>query len=583
MKNNVALTHRLLLSIIFMINILNIRSFHPLTRGRLYRRSFSRSFSEVVSKEEDVALPPADPIDYPNFSFEIKQTVSSSKARTAILTTPHGVVETPNFVFCATKAAMKALTMEQLRSEGTQICLSNTYHLMLTPGADLVDKMGGLQKMTGWNGPMLTDSGGYQIFSMGFGSVSSEIKGKRDTEKMGWNQTLLKIDEEAATFRSYVDGSIHHLTPEKSMEIQRKLGADLIVVLDECTPFNVDKDYTKESMLRSHRWGKRCLEAFRASHTGKQALYGIVQGGIYHDLRVISTNFVNTQPFFGMAIGGSLGGTKKDMHDIVTYTRSLMRNDRPIHLLGIGGIRDIFHGVRQGIDTFDCVHPTRLGRHGGALVPASHWDEDEIGTEGELSIMAKAAVHRIEKTIQREIDRQSSVKDNIARIKAQLEVIQANDQFNEQVSNLETQIQKAEAQLKASIDRKAAEEVQLQRILSGEVQVNKKGGSAEKGKRKVREHVQLSQGRMRSDPRPIDPTCDCYTCRNFSRAYLHHLFKAEESLGGTLVTLHNVHFMNRLMRAIRKGIETDTLDEVEREFVHADLLASIPTADALGE
>eukprot|EP00981_Chlorochromonas_danica_P010832 scaffold3455_cov159-Ochromonas_danica.AAC.1 len=437
--------------------------------------------------------------------------------------------------------------------------------------------------MTGWNGPMLTDSGGYQIFSMGFGSVSSEIKGKRDTEKMGWNQTLLKIDEEAATFRSYVDGSIHHLTPEKSMEIQRKLGADLIVVLDECTPFNVDKDYTKESMLRSHRWGKRCLEAFRASHTGKQALYGIVQGGIYHDLRVISTNFVNTQPFFGMAIGGSLGGTKKDMHDIVTYTRSLMRNDRPIHLLGIGGIRDIFHGVRQGIDTFDCVHPTRLGRHGGALVPASHWDEDEIGTEGELSIMAKAAVHRIEKTIQREIDRQSSVKDNIARIKAQLEVIQANDQFNEQVSNLETQIQKAEAQLKASIDRKAAEEVQLQRILSGEVQVNKKGGSAEKGKRKVREHVQLSQGRMRSDPRPIDPTCDCYTCRNFSRAYLHHLFKAEESLGGTLVTLHNVHFMNRLMRAIRKGIETDTLDEVEREFVHADLLASIPTADALGE
>ena len=194
---------------------------------------------------------------------------------------------------------------------------------------------------------------------MGFGSVSSEIKGKRNITSMGWSQTLLQIDEQGATFRSYVDGSIHHLTPEKSIEIQRQLGADLIVVLDECTPFNVEKEYTESSMNRSHRWAIRSLKEFIRTASGKQALYGIVQGGIYEDLREKSCEFVNTYPFFGIAIGGSLGASKKGMHDIVAFTRSQLRNDRPIHLLGIGGIRDIFHGVKQGIDTFDCVHPTR--------------------------------------------------------------------------------------------------------------------------------------------------------------------------------------------------------------------------------
>jgi len=180
-------------------------------------------------------------VAYDNFSFTLGKTATDSRARLGLLTTPHGTVETPNFVFCATKAAMKALTPEHLREAGSQIVLSNTYHLMLTPGSELIEKMGGLQKFTDWRGPMLTDSGGYQIFSMGFGSVSSEIKGKRDSVAMGWNQTLIKIDEQGATFRSYVDGTIHYLTPEKSVQIQRQLGADLIVVLDECTPFNVDK------------------------------------------------------------------------------------------------------------------------------------------------------------------------------------------------------------------------------------------------------------------------------------------------------------------------------------------------------
>ena len=173
---------------------------------------------------------------------------------------------------------MKAITPQHLRDEGTQFILSNTYHLMLTPGSELVEKMGGLQKFSAWRGPMLTDSGGYQIFSMGFGSVSNEIKGKRNAEATGFVQSLIKIDEQGAKFKSYVDGSIHYLTPEKSIEIQRQLGADLIVVLDECTPFNVDKDYTASSMRRSHRWAMRSLEEFKRTASGKQALYGIIQG-----------------------------------------------------------------------------------------------------------------------------------------------------------------------------------------------------------------------------------------------------------------------------------------------------------------
>lgn len=463
--------------------------------------------------------------NYPNFNFEIKDQSKTSKARTALLTTPHGTVETPNFVFCATKGAMKAITPDHLRAEGTQIMLSNTYHLFLTPGPEIVEKMGGLQKFTAWRGPMLTDSGGYQIFSMGFGSVSSEIKGNRNSEQLGWNQTLEKIDEHGATFRSYVDGQILTLTPEKSIDIQRKLGADLIVVLDECTPFNVEKQYTEDSMERSHRWALRSLAEFDRLKDGKQALYGIVQGGVYPDLRDRSTAFMNDHPFFGIAIGGSLGATKKDMHDIVRYTRSKVRNDRPIHLLGIGGVRDIFHGVRQGIDTFDCVHPSRLARHGGALVPTSHWDEeDSPDTEGTFNHADMARTRREEKMVKKNRERAVAkglpVEENIA------------------MGGMLTRKNKVVA-------------------------------------RKIREHTNVCKSRCRHDPRPLDPTCKCYTCTNFSRAYLHHLFKAGEQLAGTLLTIHNVHFMNRLMRDIRVGIKDDTLDEVERYYVHAELMKEI--------
>lgn len=402
---------------------------------------------------------------------------------------------------------MKTMTPQQLRDEGSQIILSNTYHLMLTPGSELVSRMGGLQKFTGWHGPMLTDSGGYQIFSMGFGSVSSEIKGKRNVTS--WDRTLIKIDENGATFRSYVDGSIHHLTPEKSIRIQKELGADLIVVLDECTPFNVDKEYTTDSMHRSHRWALRSLEEFKRLDDGTQALYGIIQGGVYEDLRQESVDFVNNHNFFGIAIGGSLGATKRDMHEIVSYTRARIREDRPVHLLGIGGIRDIFHGVRLGIDTFDCVHPSRLGRHGGALVMASHWDEAAREDDFVPSFLSQAV-------------------ENVERRQQQLRV--------------DYERRKAHAIEKGLPVPSEPKKLQNRRLLS--VSSRKSGEPLT-----VREHIDLSKSRMRSDDRPIDANCDCYTCKNFSRAYIHHLIKAKESTAGTLVRTRRSHELAVIMFA----------------------------------
>lgn len=298
------------------------------------------------------------------FHFHYER-IADGRARLGQLTTPHGTIQTPAFIFCATKAAMKGLTPEQMRACGTQIILSNTYHLMLQPGPETVHALDGLQKMTNWQGPMLTDSGGFQIFSLGHGSISDEIKGKRQSNRP---KTLLKITEAGAKFRSYTDGRHHLLTPEESIRIQHLLGADLIVVLDECTPFHVDPTYTRLSMERSHRWALRSLKAFEGYNNPKQALYGIIQGGVFPELRDVSTHFVNSQPFFGHAIGGSLGSSATQMDDVVAYTAERLSPERPIHLLGIGKLRDIVAGVEQGIDTFDCVHPTRLARHGGALM-----------------------------------------------------------------------------------------------------------------------------------------------------------------------------------------------------------------------
>ena len=315
------------------------------------------------------------------FAFDITYQSPSSRARLGNLMTPHGVVETPAFIFCATKAAIKGATPQQIRDEGTQIILSNTYHLMLQPGSEVIKQLGGLQKVTGWNGPMFTDSGGFQIFSLGHGGVAEEIKGRGQGSRP---KTMLKITEEGAQFKSYVDGQLHTLTPEKSIQVQQDLGADLIVVLDECTPYHVDKAYTEKSMHLSQRWAVRSLSEFQRTNDGSQSLYGISQGGVYPDLRRDMADFLNNHPFFAFAVGGSLGASKSQMTEVVEMAMEHLEPSRPVHLLGIGGISDIFSGVVHGIDTFDCVHPTRLARHGGALVQPHVFEalsEDSKGRE----------------------------------------------------------------------------------------------------------------------------------------------------------------------------------------------------------
>ncbi|MGP1394888.1 MAG: tRNA guanosine(34) transglycosylase Tgt [Inquilinaceae bacterium] len=391
------------------------------------------------------------------FGFSVLARDPSSRARVGRLTTPHGAVETPNFIFCGTKAAIKGVAPSQMRDAGTAIILSNTYHLMIQPGADRVAAQGGLHRFMGWDGPMLTDSGGFQIFSMGHGSVADEIKGRRNAgsdEAGARNRSLIRVTEEGATFRSYTNGETLFLSPETSIDIQRKLGADLIVQLDECTPFHVDRGYTARSMAMSHRWGDRSLAEFARRDDGRQALYGIVQGGIYSDLRRESTDYTADRPFFGTAIGGSLGAHKDQMYEVVSYCTPYLHPDRPVHLLGIGGFADLFAGVRLGIDTFDCVHPTRVARHGWALMKGA-----------------------------------------------------------------------------------------------------------------PNERINLRNAAAADDPGPIDPDCGCPTCRGFSRAYLNHLLKAKELLAVTLVTLHNVHTMNRLTADIRRAIAAGTLDEAERAWV----------------
>jgi queuine tRNA-ribosyltransferase len=390
-------------------------------------------------------------IQYPNFNFKILHSDGASRARVGTLTTPHGSIETPNYIFCGTKAAIKALSPAQMREAKTDIILSNTYHLMLQPGADLIEKMGGLHAFMQWDGPILTDSGGFQVFSLGEGTMANEIKGRKKAHD---NKTLLKISEEGTEFRSYIDGAKIKLTPESAMEIQRKLGADLLMQFDECTPYHVDKDYTARSMEMSMRWGDRCLKKFNETHDGKQALYGIIQGGVHADLRRISAEYVKDRSFFGTAVGGCLGGTDEEMGQVVEASLHYSDPARPVHFLGIGQIKDVFRFVKMGVDTFDCVIPTRLARHGAAYIK---------GVRGET--------------------------------------------------------------------------------------------------------INLMNAKYRNDPTPLDPESDLPASRNFSKAYIHHLFKAGEILGMQLLAQHNVATINRLMREIRKAIPSGTLENLQKEWL----------------
>ncbi len=350
-------------------------------------------------------------LTYPNFSFDITACDDKSRARVGRLKTPHGEIETPNYIFCGTKATVKNVSPAGLHEAKTDIILSNTYHLMLQPGADLVAKMGGLHKFMGWDGPMLTDSGGFQVFSLGEGTMANEIKGRGN--KAYDNKNLVKITEDGCVFKSYIDGRTINLTPEYSMEIQRKLGADLLMQFDECTPYHVDKDYTARSMEMSVRWGDRCLAEFERHDNGAQAVYGIVQGGVYPDLRKFSAEYTADRPFFGTAIGGCLGGTDEEMHTVVAASVPYIHPSRPVHFLGIGQIKDVFRFVRLGIDTFDCVIPTRLARHGTAFIKGAlketinlknaKYREDESPLDERVGIAAscdfsKAYIHHLLKS-----------------------------------------------------------------------------------------------------------------------------------------------------------------------------------------
>lgn len=304
---------------------------------------------------------------YPNFAFTIESRASNSNARLGRLKTPHGTIETPAYIFCGTRGGLRCLTAREAKEAGADIILANTYHMLIQPGPDTVKNLGGLHKMFRWDGPMMTDSGGFQIFAMGEGTVADEIKGRRKENPK--ERSLISLTEEGATFKSYLDGSKIFLDPETCMDIQAKLGADLIYSLDECPPYHLDREYTRKSMELSHRWEDRSLAQFKKNNDGSQALYGIIQGGVYEDLRTQSAEFIGERDFFGTAIGGSLGVTVDQVYDeVVAWCMAAAPKDRPVHLLGIGSIRDIFQGVRYGIDTFDCVTPTRIARHGWALV-----------------------------------------------------------------------------------------------------------------------------------------------------------------------------------------------------------------------
>ena len=320
--------------------------------------------------------------------FSVRSRAPDSLARTGTLRLPHGEVQTPAFVPLATRGAVKMLEPRDVEGLGYEMVLGNTFHLFLAPGHELVDRFGGLNAFMRWPRPIITDSGGFQVFSMGHGGVADEIKGRgRSPTQTG---AILSIREEGVRFRAYTDGSVRVMRPETSMEIQAKLHSDIALVFDECTPFHATRDYTARSTDRTHRWLARCLRWHEEHGPPDQAVYGIVQGGIERDLRLESAAVVAASGCDGIAIGGSLGQDKPQMYEVVGWATGELERiapGRPRHLLGIGDVDDLITGVELGIDTFDCAMPTRLGRHGVAIVPDpdNRWRLDLIKSRSKES------------------------------------------------------------------------------------------------------------------------------------------------------------------------------------------------------
>jgi len=290
------------------------------------------------------------------FEFKIETSCKNTRARTGTFKTPHGEIETPVFMPVGTKATVKSLTKQHLLELNSQIILSNTYHLFIRPGDELIKEMGGLHKWMNWDKPILTDSGGFQVFSLAQGKKNAKIK------------TKVKIDENGVKFKSHLNGQEHYFTPEKVMDIEHNLGADIIMAFDECAPPYSEKPYIKKAMERTHNWLKKCEirhNELSKKQENKQALFGIVQGGLHKDLRKESAEFINSRNLPGNAIGGlSVGETKEEMLEMLEATVPFLAIEKPRYLMGVGTPEDLLNGVERGIDMFDCVHPTRISRHG---------------------------------------------------------------------------------------------------------------------------------------------------------------------------------------------------------------------------
>ncbi len=360
-----------------------------------------------------------------NFSYEV--TAQSGRARTGIFHTPHGELETPLFAPVGTQATVKALTPEQVTELGASLVLANAYHLYLRPGDEQVAEMGGLHKFMHWSGPILTDSGGFQLFSLAHRRV---------------------VDDEGVTFRSHIDGSKHRLTPAKAIAIQENLGADIIMALDECAePY--DRNYNELAMQRTHNWAVQCVEAKTRED---QALFGIVQGGVFPDLRRESARFIAELDTPGIGIGGlSVGESKEETYSILDILDEELPDQRPRYLMGVGAPEDIVEGVRRGVDIFDSVLPTRLARNHAAFT-----------RNGRLNVHSSA---------------------------------------------------------------------------------------------------------LAGDPEPLDKECGCYTCANFSRAYLRHLAASKEMLSATLLSIHNLKWLMDLTHDLRKAIKGDRLDSFADDYL----------------
>lgn len=392
------------------------------------------------------------------FSFEIKHKLDGTLARAGAINTPHGQIETPAFIVVGTKATVKALLPEQVKDIGAQAVLANAYHLYLQPSHKLVEKAGGLGKFMHWDGPTFTDSGGFQVLSLGSGykKVLAMQSGSIDEAEViaPTKERRALVDEDGVTFKSHIDGSMHRFTPEHSIQVQNALGADIIFAFDELTSLLDSYSYQVESLARTHAWAQRCLDEMRLirkkyPERPYQALFGVIQGAQYEDLRKDAAKFMGNLSFDGYGIGGAL--EKEKMGQIVRWVNEILPEDKPKHLLGISEPDDMFEAVEQGIDTFDCVSPTRVARNGAAYT------------------------------------------------------------------------------------------------LDG--------------------RINLKGAKYREDFGPLDSECSCYTCQNYTRAYIHHLFRAKEINAAILVSLHNEFFIVNLVKQMRASIIDGTFFELKNSWL----------------